>query len=362
MRRCALYIPDRVIWPEPAAHGYADALEALGWDVILHRATSKLEIIEYIEKYGVQLIFTGCRHGIRQLPIDMINRNGVRVVIEAKPHNRRHDSPSTAQTADPLDPVLISMIARHVLHTHYELNAWDRYFSGWFEMDMPLIHLPRAGNLMRALPSSLVPTHDIAMVGDYGDKQQAAVAWIVPLLHRLARSSSLNVWGDPVWQQMGLPMARPLINAFSKFAEIFGRASVSPNVHGDADHRGLAVNDRTFEIPLCGGYMVTDNPLASRYLGEHCHVAPSPTHFIAAVEQAVLNPFLRFQDVVNAAHHTASQHTYFNRLASVFTALGMNNDSRAAIAKGQELADAHARALRAKVALAVKGETNAAGQ
>jgi hypothetical protein len=351
-----LYIPDRVIWPEPAAHGYADALEALGWDVILHRATSKLEIIQYIEQYGVELIFTGCRHGVRQLPTEVINRNRVRVVIEAKPHNHRNDAPSTAETADPLDPVIISMIEHHLLYTHYELGAWDRYFNGWFGMDLPIIHLPRAGNLVRALPSSLVPTHDIAMVGYYGDKRDAAVAWIVPLLHRLARNSSIQVWCDPLWQQMGFPMARPLINAFDKFAEIFGRASVSPNVHGEEDRRGLAVNDRTFEIPLCGGYMVTDNPLANRYLGEHARVVSSPTHLIAAVEEAVQNPFLRMSNLVSAATFVAANHSYFNRLAVIFHTMCMDEDGRSAIETGLKLAKAHARALQAKVAKVVIGE------
>lgn len=355
MSRCALYIPERVIWPEPAVHGFADALDSLGWDVILHRAVSKLEIIEYIEKYGVSMIFTGCRHGIRQLPIEAINRNHVRVVIEAKPFNHRNDAPSTGQVADPLDAPLISMIEHHLLHTYYETVAWDRYFSGWFGMDLPIIHLPRAGNLVRALPSRLVPTHDIAMVGYYGDKQAAMVRWIVPLLHRLARSSSIQVWGDELWRQVGFGNARPLINAFAKFTEIFGQASASPNIHGDEDRRGLAVNDRVFEIPLCGGYMITDNPLANRYLGDYARVVPTPTHLIAAVEEAVQHPALRFQDMVGAATFVAANHSYFNRLAVIFHALGMDSDGRSAVEVGTKMALDHERAMHSRVAAAFTG-------
>lgn len=359
MNRCALVIPNRVIWPEPFAHGYADALTAMGWDVILHRATSKYEITQYIEKYGVSLILTECRHGVRQLPIEMINRNNVAVVVRAAPFNTKGESPAQdIEYVDPSDPHLISMIERCVVHTHLELGAWDRYLHGWFNMDIPITPVPLAGNLVRAMPTHIVPTHDLAMVGNFWHKQDEMVHWLTPLMHRLGKHISMNIWGDQLWHRLGLSNVRPLINAFDKFANIFGRASVSANLHSAEDRRGLAVNDRTFEIPMCGGLQVTDNPLASKYLGSYVVVVPNPTEFIAAIEQAVQNPFLRVSELLNVARCAATEHSYFNRLAVIFRGLRMDGESQAAAIKGYELANTHLRGLEEKVRSTVKGGTD----
>ncbi len=162
----------------------------------------------------------------------------------------------------------------------------------------------------------------IAMVADVADLQDEVLRWLVPVAHRFGRGAFQDVWGDPLWHKMGLPHVRPLINAFDKFANIFGRANVSLNLHTYLERGGLSVNDRTFEIPLCGGYQVTDNPLANKYLHGHANVAPTPTAYVQKVEAALLDPRSGSQE--RSRHGARSRnHSYFNRLMSIFHAFGM---------------------------------------
>ena len=98
MNKCALYIPRPGITSKIIQHGYVDALRYLGWKVYVGNPKTKLGCRKLIEEYGVQLIMTSSRYGIRQLPIQVINDNQVVVIVDVLPLN-----PASATTDGPYE-------------------------------------------------------------------------------------------------------------------------------------------------------------------------------------------------------------------------------------------------------------------
>lgn len=326
MKPCALIIPCEGTFAETVSRGYRDALIAMGWEVIYHSSLCKLEVIEFIEQHGVRLILTQCRTGTRQLPIDAINANDVAVAVQALPFNSRQQPLGGRDSyVDPSDPEIIGLINKRVLHTPCDFRVIDSHFHRWTEMDLPVLHLPLAGNLLSALPSSLEAAHDIAMVANLADKPDVAQTWVVPLLSRL-RHCSFRIYGDHGWQQIGVGAVRPAREAHGKIADIYGRATVCPNLHA-AWEREVVLNEQAYMIQLCGGYQITDNPLAADVFGPFVVVAANPTEMIPQVEAAIEHPETRTEYLLSQVNQAAANHTYFNRLADIFRVLGMTDQA-----------------------------------
>lgn len=343
MKPCALVIPCEGLFSETISRGYRDALVSMGWDVIHYRCPTKLEAIDFIENHGVRLILTQCRTGTRQLPVDAINANGVAVAIQALPFNSSHE-PLGGRDAyvEPSDPEIVGSINRRALHTPCDYPTIDSHFHRWIEMDLPIIHLPLAGNLLRALPTSLEVTHDVAMVLDLAEKP-----WVLPLLARL-RECSFSFYGDHGWESMGAKEVRPTREAYAKLAEIYGRATVSVNLHSPWE-RGVVLNEQAYMIQLCGGFQITDNPLAAEMFGPYAVVASNPTEMIQAAERAIKHPepSVRAESMLNQVQHAMALHTYHDRLAGIFRVLAMNDYAdQAEIVQGR-IAQQHIRGMTA---------------
>ena len=330
---------------DTVANGYADAFDRIGWDHMVASPKTRLQMIQLLHRHEIKMIFTLCKYGTRQLPIDIINQRKIKVVVQALLFNARNETfGGTSECVDPSDPYTLSEIESKIIHTNIEpgTGLWDRYFHRWFEMDMPLAHIPLAGNLVRGLPRSVEKTHDIACVGNFGHKADVLGGWVMPMLARLP-SARTSFHGDSAWNHAGRVDVRPLRHGYHFTRDIYGSAKVSVNLHSreQRDLRAL-VNERTFTIPLCGGFQVTDNPVASKYLGDHVVVANNPTEFIVAVETAVAKPPMWHR---TAASIVAHKETYFNRLASIFGTFRMTEDQSRCQSVGQELALNHVNTL-----------------
>ncbi len=354
MNKIALLIPRPGMSSEMIQIGYADALKYLGWKVYLGDPKSKLGCRKLIEEYGVQLIMTSSRYGIRQLPIQVINDNHVVVSVDALPLNLANatiDGPHEFAHDD--EPDLMKEIREVIIHTCLEPNLWSEYMCGWQDSD--LIHLPVAGNMVQALPPTCSVLTDVAMVANFNHRQDIMRHLIKPLFKRLdLLGYSYQAFGDNIWQLAGLNYNGPL--DITKLAHVYATAKVCPNVHTVKQIRFQAcVNERSFMIPLCGGIQVSDNPMISKYLGKHCEIATSTTDFINKVIGVVEDQSQRFDKIKASVEYVANNHTYFNRLTDLFRVAGLYKYEEDVKVKGQRAAVRHCWEIDARLSAEERG-------
>jgi hypothetical protein len=251
----------------------------------------------------------------------VINDNQVAVIVDALPFNLVNatiDEPYEFAHND--EPDLLKEIQTIVVHTHLEPHLWSEYMLGWISSGINLTHLPLAGNMVKALPPTCSIMTDVAMVANFNHRQGIMRHLIEPLFKRLdLLDYSYQAFGDNIWHLAGLSYNGPLVGDTTKLAHIYATAKVCPNVHTERQISLQAcVNERSFMIPLCGGIQVSDNPIISEYLGEHCKVAVSTTDFINKVIELVENQSLNFDQIRASVEYVAHNHTYFNRLVNIF--------------------------------------------
>lgn len=358
MNKTALMIPRPGATALMVQCGYVDALRHLGWKVYVGDPKTKLCCRQWIEAHDIGLIMTHSRYGLRQLPIQVINDNNIEVVIDALPLNAEKktiDGPYEHAHDD--EPTLIREIDKTTVHTRLEKHIWQEYMGGWIDNDIDLLHLPVAGNIIKAMPQSCSRITDVAMVANFAHRHRVMKFLIEPLFKRLSLlGHSYQAFGDEMWQLAGLNYNGPLLDDTSKLAHVYGTAGVCPNVHTEKQVSSQAcINERSFMIPLCGGIQVSDNPMATKYLGTNCSVATNTTDFIQKVIGLVANDENRSDKIHNASDHVAKNHTYFNRLSFLFSAMGLHQLSEEASSEGQSVAVKHCWELNARLSAAERG-------
>ncbi len=358
MSKCALCIPRPGMTSSVVQHGYVDALRFLGWNVYVADPKTKLCCRQLIENYGIKLIMTNSRYGIRQLPIQVINDNEIAVVVDALPLN-----PTNTTIDDPYEfahidePDIINEINNVLVCTRLEPNIWSEYMCGWENNGFNICHTPVAGNLVQALPPTCSILTDVAMVANFGHRRGVMKRLIEPLFNRLdLLGYTYQAFGDNVWELAGLNYNGPLVGSIAKLAHVYSTAKVCPNVHTEKQVSAQAcVNERSFMIPLCGGVQVSDNPMIAKYLGKHCSIARSTTDFMNRVIGLVENQTRRCEQITAGVEHVAHNHTYFNRLANVFNALGLLKFGEEAETKGHSAAVRHCWEIDARLSAEERG-------
>lgn len=338
--------------------GYIDTLQYLGWNVYVGDPKTKLCCRKWIEEYGIRLIITYSRYGIRQLPIQIINDNKVFVVINALPLNEFNlfiDGPYEFAHDDETN--LINKIQNVIVHTCLEPNIWSEYMCGWENDDIDLVHVPVAGNIIKALPSSCEVLTDVAMVANFNHRQDIMQNLIEPLFKHLdLLGYSYQVFGDNIWQLAGINCNGPLIGDNMKLANVYATAKVCPNVHTSKQVvTNACINEKSFMIPLCGGIQVSDNPIVTKYLKSHCAVATSATDFINKVIGLAENKLRNFEKIKTSAEYIADNHTYFNRLVTIFTKIGLSEFADEAKVGGKRVAKRHCWELNARLSAVERG-------
>lgn len=358
MKKRALLIPRPGMTASVVQQGYVDALRHLGWVVYVCDPKSKLGCNKLIEEYGVSLIMTHSKYGIRQLPIQTINDNKVTVVINALPLNDfgfTIDGPYELANED--EPDLVKEIQRVIIHTQIEPHLWSKYMCGWTDNDIDFLHLPAAGNLIRAMPLSFSIITDVAMVANFNHRLNIMKQLIEPLFKRIdLLGYSYQAFGDEVWQLAGLDYNGPLIDDKNKLAIIYASAKVCLNVHTENQVKLQAfLNERSFMIPLCGGLQVSDNPLVTKYLRSHCLVATSTTDFMNKVIESIEDQSSRTARIKDGVEHVAKNHTYFNRLAEIFQIAGFQEYTEEVGQKGSRAATRHCWEIDARISAEERG-------
>jgi len=101
-------------------------------------------------------------------------------------------------------------------------------------------------------------------------------------------------------------------------AKVYTSSAVSFNVHEDYQKEfGGDCNERTFKIPLAGGFEVTDDVRCIREYfveGEEMVIAKNPGDWVEKIEYYLKNPEKRDPIILKGKEKVARFHTYHNRV------------------------------------------------
>jgi len=340
------------------AVGYRSALKSMGFDVLVYTPKTKLQTKDVIDKFDVDIIFTTCKYGLKQLPIEKINEQHIKVIVDVLPCKKSGlyiDGPY--EQADQFDIEVVEKLNHVLLKTVIEPSLWDEYLSDWVSTGKSMCHTPYAGNLFVPQPRHFSNTFPLSFIGSFKNKRDRMKSHIMPIIHRLEFVGiPYDIIGDDSWSDFYINGRKAFISEQEK-SDYYGNSIVSPNFHSTKQIETQAyLNERSFAIQLCGGLQITDMPLASSVFDNNVFVADTPAKFISLLEDLMSNTNKRFDRIVQSVTNAAYNHTYFNRLHSIFSGLYMNECAEKCDIDGKRLANLHIWSLEPKLKAAKAGE------
>ena len=206
-------------------------------------------------------------------------------------------------------------------------DLWPEYMNCWLDNGINLGHLPYAGNLMDATSRDFTTQFRACFVGNLSHKKERFNPFILPILERLRfLNLSCRIYGDNSWRSAQIPNYGMLYNN-KELSNLYSQSMVCFNFHTQVQVDTQAyINERSFAIQLYGGLQITDMPLAQQYFDSNVLTGSSVTKFIGQLEGIIKLPRQRFLAINGAINNAADNHTYFNRLCTIFDALGMRSD------------------------------------
>lgn len=340
------------------AHGYRDALQHLGWKVLIYDPKTKAQTIQIIDQYDIKMIFTSCRYGMSQLPVDHINSKCIKVVIEALPCNDNDlYIDGRYHIADLFDIAVVNGLDHKLVHTVIEENLWDEYFSKLLDAKIELCHIRYAGNIFCAIPKNFDAKHVVSFVGSLANKENRIGSFIRPILDRLLfLNLGYNVVGDYDFERVGIKSSGDFVHS-KELCNIYTSSIICPNFHTTAQIDTQAyLNERSFSIQLCGGFQITDMRLASEVFSGHIVVADTAAKFVSFMEGFLKEPTKRFDRIKESTDDVVTNHTYFNRLSQIFAGFFMGKETEDCIREGSRLANMRIWDIEPKLQAAQKGK------
>jgi hypothetical protein len=88
----------------------------------------------------------------------------------------------------------------------------------------------------------------------------------------------------------------------------------------------MQLNDRTFNIAAAGAFQICDNPLVRDYFNEDEIIcAENDVDYIEKMDFFLRHPDARLPLTAAALKRAYRDHSYFNRIASLYESLGISN-------------------------------------
>ncbi len=319
-------------------NGYKNAFTDLGHEWRVLTAGTSLE--ETLAEYSPDILMT-CLSPfyLKYLDIDLIRqvkkKSGLKVFVNIPQWNsplhktRINETPSLSKNSKHL--VLIKSGFYDVFYNVSE--QWDPAMDGFERVTGYKYHtVPLAADKM-VLRKMFDETWqaDISFVGtNLPQKRQFFNEYVFPLKskYRLKMYGQDWSWHDRAlgWVQKGGQYFNvPLIKSIRKpkleledEAKIYSSSVVSINVHEDYQRKyGADCNERTFKIPLCGGFEITDDIACIRNYfkdGEEIVIAKNKYDWFEKIDYYVRNPEKRLPIIEAGRKNVLAEHTYHNRV------------------------------------------------
>lgn len=313
------------------AAGYADAARAMGWHGVAVGATFKAEVLSILSGFEPVAVVLTSERLLRHVPIDLLREKNIPAICYVSPRPVASDVEQLLRV--PRRVLLANMSPAEVCGT----------MAAWINPGLTVTATMPAGNLVVAKPKNLNIVSDLALICRTSVDVSLASRWLVPLIQRYGHSIRIGLYGHPTLTGIAGAMYFGRADEPDEVADVYGTARITLNLANPEVSHGL--NQATFQIPLAGGFQITNSPEATSFAISKPQIVPHVTAVCQFIDWLSNTPQAR-NDIVRASlEHVAYHHTYFNRLAQIFGVIGMCEEQSLATKTGTRLAFEHMAAM-----------------
>lgn len=310
--------------------GWKNAFEAMG-NKFTNIDVQKEDAEGFVRENRVDLIMTSSGEGILEVPSQLINEKKIPVVIAGLPFNTKNITfDPHCPLADPLEMQHIARLDQKVVWSQHEPAFNDYFYSGYKALGIEVIYLPYCADTTRPFftPEQL-PQYDFFFVGGLAHKRKGNISMIRNIFKHL-NLERVKVFGDNSWEKYA--GIKTSLTKGTDWVQLYHQSAISPNLHiFRQKDKQLLVNDRTFHIPLFGGFQISDNPLTRKFFSEdEVVIGENAKDFEEKFFYYLDHPLERSSFVKKAQQRVKNNHSYFNRIARIFDSLKIETKVRIA--------------------------------
>jgi hypothetical protein len=323
-------------------HGFKNAFTDLGHEFYTFSAND--DLVRFFEEKQPEIFITGSHfYYQKQLDFKLLkkyrDRNGLVVFVKIdfwrSPLSRVRINEAKSLEDDPKtvrmikDGVMGDVFFHVVEQDDKRMHGFDKGTGQQFHT------IPLAADKIALQPSfDRKFASDISFIGTYlPEKRSFFNDYVFPLRNKYnlqiygqdwTKNERMMGWIQRVGQYFNVPVLRSLQKAKLRLedeAKIYASSLVSINIHEQYQRDfGGDCNERTFKIPLCSGFEITDDvKCIAKYFkeDEEIIIAKNQKDWFEKIDYFIKNPEKRLPVIAAGKMNVLKNHTYHNRAEDI---------------------------------------------
>lgn len=229
---------------------------------------------------------------------------------------------------------------------HYPESWVDRTLGGWRTIGIEPVSMLNASDTFDYTFGEFKPelAADISFVGGYWEyKARNLDQYIVPLcdffqkkvINKKTNKLRIRIYGNQPWNT---PQYLGFVDNYL-VKHIFASSIICPSIsEPHSTDFGFDIIERPFKVLTSGGFCISDYVEGIRELfsEKELIMVKSPEEFWTTCQYYLDNPQETFEFINNGQKAVLLQHTYWHRVADMFTHFGMQEESMRTVAQYAE--------------------------
>ena len=215
------------------------------------------------------------------------------------------------------------------VHNHYHDNWIKVTHNKWNDIGIRPISLIHGADVFdfSLRPSVEALKCDIGFVGGYWPYKAINLdKYLINLCHPVG-DYNIKIFGTSDW-----PVTQYLGRIASEnVGSLFASATISPNIsEPHSQDFGYDIIERPFKILMSGGFCISDyveSMVNDVFINGEMVFAKTPEEFKQLADYYIKNPDERLKYMKAGYESVVKNHTYFHRVAKIFTELGMEQEA-----------------------------------
>jgi len=149
---------------------------------------------------------------------------------------------------------------------------------------------------------------------------------LIRSLVRLVPPDQIKIYGGNDWKELSGLETKPT-SPHTDINALYRSSLICPNIHTTRQkYRRTQLNDRTFNIAAAGAFQICDNPLVRDYFNEDEIIyAENDADYLEKIDFFLRHPDATLPLTAAALKRAHRDHSYCNRIASLYESLGISN-------------------------------------
>jgi hypothetical protein len=215
------------------------------------------------------------------------------------------------------------------VHNHYHDNWISQTHGKWNDIGIRPVSLMHAADIFDFYPQQAVSLLkcDIGFIGGYWPYKAINLDKYLVNLCTPVGKYNIKIFGSSSW-----PVCQHLGKIDNNnVGALFSSATVCPNIsEPHSQDFGYDIIERPFKILMSGGFCVSDyveSMVNDVFTNDEIVFAKTPEEFKQLIDFYIKYPEKRMKHIKAGYELVAQNHTYFHRVAKIFSELGLKQDA-----------------------------------